>query len=293
MVRLSKAVLAALRGDPEFKPYVTGLLKEKADQTGPLKMVVQAAGAIEPVLERAVRRRPSKLGKLGLRSSRLLASLATEDEGSNQKLAHIARGKTVAIVFIDVAGFTTLTEERGDATALALINRLNVMVERALRGSQGELVKQLGDGFLLAFPSASRAIRFAVTLRDSIIRAHSKDRSFDIKLRTALHTGEPLIEEDDMLGHDVNLTARLLDHCRPGEIIVSEAAKDAAGQRMKSVSFGKGRTRKIRGLSSKVVIYPIETTEADSPSGRSKRSTHRQTRGVPPVSSQTPLPPPA
>ncbi|HEX2239980.1 MAG TPA: adenylate/guanylate cyclase domain-containing protein [Actinomycetota bacterium] len=263
MVRLSKAVLAALRGDPEFKPYVTGLLREKADQTGPLKMVVEAAGAIEPVLERAVRRRPSKLGKLGLRSSRLLASLATADEGSNQKLAHIARGKTVAIVFMDVAGFTTLTEERGDEAALALINRLNVLVERALRGTQGELVKQLGDGFLLAFPSASRAIRAVVGLRDAIQREHEKDESFDIKLRTAVHTGEPLIEEDDMLGHDVNLTARLLDHCRPGEIIVSEAAKEGSGQRLKSISFGKGRTKKIRGLSSKVVVFPVEVSSVD------------------------------
>lgn len=261
-MKLGKAVLAALRGDPEFRPAISALLREKAEQTGPIATVVQAAGAIEPILERAVRKRPSKLGQLGLRSSRLLASLAVEDEKSNRRLARIARGKTVAIVFIDVAGFATLTEQRGDDAAIALLNRLSTLIHRALKLGQGEVVKRLGDGFLLAFPSSSQAIRAMVALREAMARERERDKSFDLKLRTSIHAGEPLIEEDDLLGHDVNLTARLLDHCRPGEIIVSEAAKDLTGKRLKSISFGNGRTRKIRGLSSKVVVYPVESVES-------------------------------
>ncbi|MFN2526579.1 MAG: adenylate/guanylate cyclase domain-containing protein, partial [Actinomycetota bacterium] len=206
--------------------------------------------------------------------------LAVEDERSNRRLAHIARGKTVAIVFIDVAGFTTLTEQRGDDEAIALLNRLSALIDRAVKLGQGECVKKLGDGFLLAFPSSSQAIRSMLALRQAMAREGERDRSFDLKLRTAIHAGEPLIEEDDLLGHDVNLTARLLDHCRPGEIIVSEAAKELAGRRLKSVSFGKSRTRKIRGLSSKVVVYPIAVAESGMHSARPKTDPSKTAQAV-------------
>jgi len=73
-----------------------------------------------------------------------------------------------------------------------------------------------------------------------------------------VHAGEPLIEQDDLLGHDVNLTARLLDHCKPGHVIVSEAAKELAEKRLRKTEFGRRKLVKIRGLSTKVAVYPIK-----------------------------------
>ncbi len=77
-------------------------------------------------------------------------------------------------------------------------------------------------------------------------------------MRIAVHAGEPLIEQDDMLGHDVNLTARLLDHCKPDQILVSEAAKEMAEKRLRKIQFGKRKTVKIRGLSTKVTVFPVK-----------------------------------
>jgi class 3 adenylate cyclase len=79
-----------------------------------------------------------------------------------------------------------------------------------------------------------------------------------------VHAGEPLIEGDDLLGHDVNLTARLLDHCKPGEVIVSEAAKELAEKRLRAVEFGRRRNVKIRGLSSKVAAYSAGRKRANA-----------------------------
>jgi class 3 adenylate cyclase len=59
------------------------------------------------------------------------------------------------------------------------------------------------------------------------------------------------------LGHDVNLTARLLDHCDPGAVIVSEAAKDLAEKRLKKVRFRAERVIKIRGLSTPVKVFAV------------------------------------
>jgi class 3 adenylate cyclase len=56
----------------------------------------------------------------------------------------------------------------------------------------------------------------------------------------------------------------LLDHCKPGEVLVSEVAKEMAEKRLKSVEFGRRRLLKIRGLAGKVAVYPIEGKKIDA-----------------------------
>ena len=77
-------------------------------------------------------------------------------------------------------------------------------------------------------------------------------------VRIVVHAGEPLVEQDDLLGHDVNLTARLLDQCAPGEVVVSSAAKDLAERRLRKVEFGPPREVKIRGLAGRVTIFTAD-----------------------------------
>jgi class 3 adenylate cyclase len=252
-MNMREAVLAALRRDPDLFPKVAESLRERIDEKdGPLSTVVQSAGALEPIIREAVKKRPSRLGTIGLRTSHLLAQLAAEDRRSSSLLQRIAEGGTVGIVFVDVADFTSYTVEKGDREALKMLSALNEAITAAIKPSKGESVKNLGDGFLLAFPSASQAVRGATAIRSKV-----KRQGLDVVLRIAVHAGEPLVEQDDLLGHDVNLTARLLDHCSPGEVIVSEAAKNLAEKRLKKVSFRAGRTIKIRGLSTPVRVYSV------------------------------------
>ena len=254
-MKVRETVIAALRGDPELKPKLTKALRARIDNAdGRMSTVVQAAGAVAPILEDAVAKRPSRLGKFGLKSAHLLANLALEDEQSNSKLAGIAQGSTVGIVFVDVAGFTKFTAQNGDEAAIDLLSKIGDAVERKTKACSGEVVKRLGDGFLLAFPSASQAIRGAVSLRDAARRL-TPVGGFQPRLRIAVHAGEPLIEGDDLLGHDVNLTARLLDHCDPDEVIVSTPAKELAERRLKKISFGRERKVKIRGLAGSKTIF--------------------------------------
>jgi class 3 adenylate cyclase len=248
-MNLRKALGAALRGDPELIPKVTELLRDKIDdENGRMATVVHAAEALRPVIADAVNKRPSRLGKIGLSGAQLLAGLAEGDDASNSRLAKIARGTTVGIVFVDVADFTSFTADRGDDAAIKLITSLHERVESIAARYKGECVKSLGDGFLLAFPSASQAVGAAVKL------AQSK-KSAGYQLRVAVHAGEPSIENDDILGHDVNLTARLLDHCKPGGVVVSEAAKELAEKKLRTIKFSKPKQVKVKGLTGKTTIH--------------------------------------
>ena len=254
-MKVRETIVAALRGDPELKPKLTEALRTRIDNAdGRMSTVVQAAEALTPIIEDAVKKRPSRLGKLGLKSAHLLANFTAEDDQSSNKLAKIAKGSTVGIVFVDVAGFTTFTEANGDEVAIEMLSELGDLVERKTRSCGGEVVKHLGDGFLLAFPSASQGVRGALALRDGSRRLKPTN-GFKVRLRIAVHAGEPLIEGDDLLGHDVNLTARLLDHCKPDEVIVSLTAKELAERRLKKIDFGRERLVKIRGLAGRKTIY--------------------------------------
>ncbi len=256
-MKMRQAIIAAIKRDPDLVPKVTDSLREKiGEEKGPMSTVVQAAGALEPILADAVRKRPSKLGKIGLKSAHMLANLAMEDSTSNKRLAGLADGSTVGIVFVDIAGFLTYTAAHGDDAARLLLGKLDKMVDSAIKPVRGECVKTLGDGYLLAFPSASQAVRGAVTLSENVAKMHRRG-SFPVNVRVAVHAGEPLVEEDDLLGHDVNLTARLLDHCEPGEVVVSEVARDLASKRLKKIDFGNQRDVKVRGLAGHVRIFSV------------------------------------
>ena len=273
MKKMRKAILAALRGDPDM---IQESLRERIDSDGPMSTVVQAAEALEPILAQAVRKRPSRLGKLGLKSAHLLASLTEEDEKSNRRLVKIAAGGTVGIVFVDIAGFTNFTVTNGDGVAVEVLNVLGDLVEKSARRCEGEVVKSLGDGYLLAFPSASQAVRGAAGLAESSKSAASNGTSFPVNLRIAVHAGEPLVEGDDLLGHDVNLTARLLDHCRPGEVLVSKEAKELAEKRLRAIEFKNGREVKVRGLVSRVTVFSVASRPAPAPARTTPRTTSKR-----------------
>lgn len=260
-MNVREALLAALTRDPDLVPKVKGSLRERIDDEGRVATVLQAAQALEPIIADALRKRPSKIKRLGLKSAQLLAGLIADDDESTQQLARIARGSTVGIVFADIAGFTTLTEKLGDVGAIRLLNRIEALVDREVTRARGECVKQLGDGFLLAFPSASQAVRGALALREAIGRERANDPTFKVSLRIAVHAGEPLVTENDLLGHDVNLAARLLDHCKPDRVVVSEAAKELAEKRLRSVEFTTRRAVKIRGLSGRTTVYSARTID--------------------------------
>jgi class 3 adenylate cyclase len=284
-MNMRQAILAALRGDPTLVPKVTQTLRHKIhEEDGPMVSVVNAATALEPIIEEALRKRPSRLRKYGLKSAHMLASLAAEDSESQSRLAQIATGRHLGIVFVDVAGFTEFTAENGDEAAIKLLGQLQTMVDRSIKPVRGQCVKRLGDGFLLAFPTASQAVRGAASLRDAVIQKRQKDPEFPVRLRTAVHAGEPLVEQDDLLGHDVNLTARLLDHCAPDEVVISDAAKELSERRLKKIVFGDRRVVKIRGLSTPVAVYsviPAATIEKLSdPAARTSLSSQPHERAL-------------
>jgi class 3 adenylate cyclase len=236
-----------LQRNPNLAPKIARTLTRRVDDES-LSLMVQAARAIEPVLERAAESKPSRLARLGLKGTAALGSLR-EDE-VHGRLRDISRSKSIGIVFIDIVDFTSYTADYGDDAGIRLLGSANEIVNKGLEIGKGVTVKRLGDGWLLAFPSPSQAVRSSI----QIARAA---RHADLGFRIAVHAGNPRVDENDLLGHDVNIAARLLEYCKPGEVVVTDDAKQRAARRLKKIRWPSSKRINVRGARSPILVHSL------------------------------------
>jgi class 3 adenylate cyclase len=128
---------------------------------------------------------------------------------------------TGAVAFTDICGFTEFTAVRGDEEALQLLGAQERLV-RAHLTDGARLVKELGDGLLLWFPDAGAALLTTLDLQDSF-RAEATSSELPLWVRIGLHWGDQRRRGDDLIGHDVNVAARVADVAGPAEVVVTEA----------------------------------------------------------------------
>jgi adenylate cyclase len=127
-----------------------------------------------------------------------------------------------AMCFLDITGYTRLTEERGDEAAADLAARLAGLVRRSAQEHDGTPVKWLGDGVMFYFREPRAAVLAAVEMvevvgREGLPPAH-----------VGIHAGPVILQEGDYFGRTVNLAARIAEYARPGEVLVSQEVVDAA-----------------------------------------------------------------
>ena len=135
---------------------------------------------------------------------------------------HEAVERVPAICFLDLTGYTRLTEERGDIAAADLARNLSSLVEQHSKRHGGTAVKWLGDGVMFHFPEPGKGVLAALDMVDA---------AAGIGLPPAhvgLHAGPVLFQEGDYFGRTVNIAARIADSARPGEVVVSQEVVDAS-----------------------------------------------------------------
>jgi adenylate cyclase len=152
-----------------------------------------------------------------------------------------------AMCFLDISGYTRLTEERGDAAAAQLAEELGGVVGQTAVRHGGRPVKWLGDGVMLHFPSAGRGAEAALEMVAGVVAAGLPPA------HVGLHAGPVIFQEGDYYGHTVNLAARIADHAGAGQVLVSQAVVEASGQ--SSVSFAEIGPVALKGVAGTMVLY--------------------------------------
>jgi adenylate cyclase len=126
-----------------------------------------------------------------------------------------------AVSFLDLTGYTRLTEERGDQAAADLASRLRAMVRQASLEQGGEVIKWLGDGVMSYFQDPAGSV---VSGLEMVERA--KTRSLP-PARVGIHSGPVIFQEGDYFGRTVNIASRIADYASPGEVVVTQQVVEA------------------------------------------------------------------
>lgn len=157
-----------------------------------------------------------------------------------------------AVVFTDIVGFTEFTAEHGDDEALALLDRQEKMVRAALP-DDARVVKDLGDGLMLWFPEAVSALGSCLAVADRF----EEEAATDVPLwvRVGMHWGCPTRRGDDLVGHDVNLAARIVDVAGPGEVLLSEPMRAVVHGRVPGLQLDELGPVVMKGIPDAVPLY--------------------------------------
>jgi eukaryotic-like serine/threonine-protein kinase len=163
---------------------------------------------------------------------------------------------TVTVLFSDIEGSTTLNERLGDVRWLELLRVHHEIVREQVHQHAGFEVKSQGDGFMIAFPSARRAVECARAIQREIDTRLADHPEAPIRLRIGLHTGEAIREEADFYGKNIVLAARIADQARGGEILASAVVKELT-ESAGDLRFNDERDLKLNGLSGTYTVYKI------------------------------------
>lgn len=192
--------------------------------------------------------RPGALRELGLGAVQVWQALS-EAQGRGRGDAELA------IVFTDLANFSTWALDAGDDQVLALLRDVAEAIEPPVADQGGQVVKRLGDGMMAVFPDPAGG--FAAVVEACRRLASVRAEGYEPRIRAGLHLGNPRRISGDYLGVDVNIAARVAEAASAGELLISDRALtrldgDALGARRKRLFRG------VKGVPRDMSVYSVE-----------------------------------
>lgn len=159
-------------------------------------------------------------------------------------------------LFTDLVGFTALTAERGDDGAADVAIEFYRRVRPLLSQHNAEEIKAIGDALMIRCEEPSLAIELGL----QIVSELDEDPEFPA-VRVGVHTGTAVNREGDWYGAGVNVAARLCAAAGGGEVLVSEATREAA-EPLRRVELGERRLHWLKNVTEPVAARLAEQAAA-------------------------------
>ena len=169
---------------------------------------------------------------------------------------HSRLERVPAICFLDITGYTRLTQEHGDDAAADLAATVARLVQRSSVQHGGKTIKWLGDGVMFYFRDPGPGVRAALEMVDGLAAAGLPPA------HVGLHAGPVLFQQGDYFGQTVNLSARIADYARPGEVLVSAGGRrrfpgERRSRSARSAGGAQGRLRNRAAATGPPRLGPV------------------------------------
>jgi TolB-like protein/class 3 adenylate cyclase len=174
-----------------------------------------------------------------------------------------ATRRLAAIMAVDVVGYSRLMGEDEAGTALSVREHREAALP-IVAGLGGRIVKTMGDGLLLEFPSVVAAVECAVAIQKLMVERNADvPEAKRIVYRIGVNLGDVLIEGDDILGDGVNIAARLEGICEPGGVMISGSAYDNVRGKIEANFVDLGE-KALKNIARPVRAYALEMDSASA-----------------------------
>jgi len=177
--------------------------------------------------------------------------------------------RLVAIVSADVAGYSRLIGADEAATLAAMRAHRAELIDPLIARHGGRIVKTMGDGLLLEFPSVVNAVKCSIDVQNGMVARNStvaEDKR--IAFRIGVHLGDIVVDGDDIHGDGVNVAARLQEAGETGGIILSGIAHESLGSLI-DADFEDGGQHQFKNIARQIRTWrwmphkPSATTAPD------------------------------
>ena len=185
-----------------------------------------------------------------------IEDLADWAEVERPDLARVTPDGKVAILFSDIEESTALNERVGDRAWVRLIGEHDKQVRKLVKQRSGHVVKSQGDGFMIAFAQAEQAVRCGIDMQDALHRDAQHKRRNGIRVRIGVHMGRSVRRGDDLFGRNVAMAARVAAEACGGEVLVSDAVRDALSG-CDDLTFDGGRDTELKGFAGTHRLYAV------------------------------------
>ena len=156
--------------------------------------------------------------------------------------------RLAAILMADIVGYSRLMGRDQTATLAALRQLRGTLFNPVVERHRGNIIKSLGDGWVVEFPSISDAVSCGIDIQTGLIGHET------LKLRVGIHTGEVIFDADDVFGDGVNVAARLEALARPGQVLISDTAMNSLDEKT-AAHFTGGAAHSLKNIARPVGIW--------------------------------------
>jgi class 3 adenylate cyclase/YHS domain-containing protein len=156
---------------------------------------------------------------------------------------------TGTFVFADIAGYTALTEAHGDADAAELAATFCGAISDVAAASGAEVIKTIGDAVMVRHGDPSGAVALGLAAAHEVIAGHGSPA-----VRVGMHHGPAIDRGGDWFGATVNLAARVAGIAAGGEVLLTGAVRDGAGE-LQGVDFETRGEHRIRNVAAPVRLF--------------------------------------
>ena len=162
-----------------------------------------------------------------------------------------------AIMFTDIVGYTALMGEN-EELAYELLNKNRQLQKPLIEQYGGRWIKELGDGVMASFPTASDAVSCAIEIQKGCQALKA------FRLRIGIHLGELIFEDNDVFGDGVNIASRIQAVAPPGGIWISEAVRQSISNK-KNFETVFVKTLSLKNVKQPVKVFLVRAEGLESP----------------------------